>query len=183
MILRFVSWKATHDAGHKGITLENKIRAVREFEKYARVFISSEAELPGELQQYKIHIAPDRMHDAIAFASLLYGESSTMAEESAMLGVPAIYLFNNSTYYTTHLEDKYGLLFNYSESAADQVEAIDKGLELIKNSGAREEWRERKEKMLTERIDVTALMVWFIENYPESFRIMKQNPDYQYRFK
>ena len=26
-------------------------------------------------------------------------------------------------------------------------------------------------------------MIWFIENYPESANIMKDNPDYQNRFK
>jgi len=37
--------------------------------------------------------------------------------------------------------------------------------------------------MLKDKIDVTAFLVWFIENWPESFNIMKENPDYQYRFK
>jgi len=41
VIIRFVSWKATHDTGHHGITFENKIRAIQEFSKYARVFITS----------------------------------------------------------------------------------------------------------------------------------------------
>jgi hypothetical protein len=34
-----------------------------------------------------------------------------------------------------------------------------------------------------EKIDVTAFMVWFIENYPESVKVIKENPDYQHRFK
>jgi hypothetical protein len=37
--------------------------------------------------------------------------------------------------------------------------------------------------MLTDKIDVTAFMVWFIENYPESARIVERNPAYQFRFK
>ena len=37
-------------------------------------------------------------------------------------------------------------------------------------------------KMLHEKIDVTAFYVWFIENYPQSAKIMKENPDYQLRF-
>jgi hypothetical protein len=47
----------------------------------------------------------------------------------------------------------------------------------------KEEWQKRSEKMLSEKIDVTAFMVWFIENYPESVKVMKENPEYQYRFK
>lgn len=30
--------------------------------------------------------------------------------------------------------------------------------------------------MLSDKIDVTAFMVWFIENYPKSAKIMKENP-------
>ena len=40
-----------------------------------------------------------------------------------------------------------------------------------------------KEKMLSGKIDVTAFMVWFIENYPNSVKVMKENSDYQIRFK
>ena len=37
--------------------------------------------------------------------------------------------------------------------------------------------------MLSEKIDVTTFMVWFIENYPGSVKTMKDDPDYQLRFK
>ena len=36
---------------------------------------------------------------------------------------------------------------------------------------------------MEEKIDVTDFMVWFIENYPESNRIVKKDPNYQYNFK
>ena len=65
VILRFVSWKASHDIGHKGIDLEMKFKAVEEFSKYAKVFISSEKELPKELKKYQINIPPEKMHDAL----------------------------------------------------------------------------------------------------------------------
>ena len=32
-------------------------------------------------------------------------------------------------------------------------------------------------------INLTDFMVWFIENYPNSFEIMKKNPNYQDNFK
>ena len=37
--------------------------------------------------------------------------------------------------------------------------------------------------MLVDKIDVTAFMVWFIENYPTTVKIMKENPDYQNNIK
>lgn len=183
VILRFVSWKASHDTGHKGISFENKLNVVREFEKRCKVFISSEDELPAELKPYQVKISPHRIHDAIAYASLLFGESSTMAEEAAMLGIPSIYLFNNSTYYTKHLEVDYHLMYNFSESFADQQKAIHKGLEFLNMTDLKTEWQLRRQKMLSEKIDVTSFLVWFVENWPESFRIMKEDPDYQDRFK
>lgn len=182
VIMRFVSWDAYHDKGLSGFTDENKIKAVKKFSKYSHVFISSENTLPKELEPYRIKIPPERMHDALAFASLFFGESATMASESAVLGTPAIYL-NDNWFGSTDEEKKFGLLFNYKSSLKDQGKAISKGLELLTNAGIKNIMKKNREKFLTEKIDVTSFMVWFIENYPESFRIMKKNPEYQYRFK
>ena len=32
-------------------------------------------------------------------------------------------------------------------------------------------------------INPTDFLIWFVENYPESKKIMKENPDYQYIFR
>jgi len=42
---------------------------------------------------------------------------------------------------------------------------------------------EKRNKFLETKIDATGFLIWFIENYPQSAKIMKENPDYQYRFK
>lgn len=182
-IIRLVSRKASHDTGHKGITTENKLKAVDSFKKNGEVFISSESELPVSLKSYQLKIPPHRIHDVIAFASLLFGESSTMAEEAAMLGIPAVYLYNNSTCFTRHLENKYQLMFNFSESEEDQIKAIDLGQELLIDQNTKEEWAKKRQKMLNEKIDVTEFLIWFIENWPDSFTILKENPGYQERFR
>jgi predicted glycosyltransferase len=156
VIIRFVSWSSSHDIGHKGISYDNKIRAIREFSKYAKIFVSSEKELPGELEKYNIKTPSVRMHDAIAFAALLYGESATMASESAMLGVPSIFLDNTGRYYTRDLEENYGLVFNYSESLEDQEKSIQKGIELLKIPEIKQEWKKKRNRMLKDKIDVTS---------------------------
>ena len=183
VIVRFVSWNASHDIGHKGISYENKLKAIDEFSKYAKVFISSEVELPNELEQYKVKIKPHRMHDAMAFASMVFGESATMVSEAACLGVPGIYLDSTGRLYTKEQEIKYGLCFNYSESLDDQQKAIVKGIEILKQNNLRENWLKQRNKMLSDKIDVTAFLVWFIENYPESAKIMKENLEYQWRYR
>jgi hypothetical protein len=44
-------------------------------------------------------------------------------------------------------------------------------------------WQIKKNKMLADKIDVTSFWCWLVQNYPESEMILKQNPDYQNRFK
>lgn len=168
VVMRFVSWNATHDMGHKGVRLENKIRAVREFSKYARVFISSEKELPDELKPYKLPTAPEQIDDVMAYASLVFGESATMVSEGVMLGVPGVYLDNTGRLYTFDQEKKYDMCYCFTESADDQNRAIEKGIELLQRTDLREEWAEKRKKLLSEKIDVTAFLVWLVENYPTS---------------
>jgi len=183
VIMRFVSWNASHDVGHSGLSIEMKHKAVNELSKYAKVFITSEGELPEDLKKYQIKIPPEKMHDALAFASMLYGESATMASECACLGTPAIFHDNNGRGYTDEEGEKYGLVFNYSESTEDQNRSIKKAIELLSTPNLKQEFQKLRQKMLTDKIDVTAFMVWFIENYPESVRIMKKNQNYQNKFK
>jgi len=185
VILRFVSWNASHDIGHKGISYDNKLKAIKAFSNYAKVFISSEAELSEELKSYQMPILPERMHHALAFASFLWGESFTMPAECSVLGVPSIINHNTTSYYLKEQQEKYDLCYNYTESLEDQEKAIAKGVELLKRdkTDLQNEWLKKRNKMLQDKIDVTAFLVWFVENYPESVKIMKETPEYQYRFR
>lgn len=122
------------------------------------------------------------MHHALAYATLFFGESATMASESSVLGTPAVYL-NENWFGSTDEEKDYGLLFSYRGSLADQEKAIQNGLDMLKNSNLKQEMLQNRQMFLENKIDVTAFMVWFVENYPESKRVMLKNPEYQYRFR
>ena len=183
VIVRFVAWQATHDTKHSGIGKSMKLRICEELSKYAKVIISSEQKLPDQFNKFNFCIPPEKMHNLMAHARLILGESATMVSEGAVLGVPGIYLDNTGRYYTKELEEKYGLVFNFSETEADQGKALQKAVELLKNPNIKVEWRKRRQKMLSEKIDVTAFLVWFVENYPESARVMKEKPEYQWRFR
>ena len=163
VIMRFVSWTAGHDIGHSGLSLEMKRKAVEAFSQNARVFITSEKALPEEFEPYRIPIPPDRMHDAISYATLLYGESATMASEAAVLGTPAIYLDNTGRGYTDEQERQYGAVFNFTESPEDQERSIAKGVELLTTRGIKDAWGEKRDRLLSDKIDVTAYVVDFIE--------------------
>ena len=178
IIIRFVSWNASHDVGQKGFSLEQKEKIIKELSKRIKLFISSENELPDSLKSYKIKIPPERMHDALAFATLFIGEGATMATECAMLGTPSIYINSLEPPYIKEQED-YGLLFNYRKG--DGI--LEKALDLLKDNKLKGEFHKRRDKMLSEKIDLTAFTVWFVENYPKSLEITKRNPSYQERFR
>lgn len=122
------------------------------------------------------------MHDVLAGASLFFGESATMASESAVLRTPAIFLDKIGRGYTDE-EDEFGLLFNFKSSLEHQQMAIEKGIKLLCDPVLESEIKKNHVKFMANKIDVTSFMIWFIENYPSSLKIMKENPDYQYNFK
>jgi len=183
VLIRFVAWSASHDINHDGIDYKNKIKAIKEFSKYAKVFVSSEKELTDELKQYKLPTSPKDIHSVMFYACLIFGESATMVTEGAVLGVPGVYLDDTGRCYTKELEEKYGLVYNFSESKSDQEKAISKGIDILKKLDNKKTWVNKKNKILNDKIDVTAFLIWFIENYPKSINVMSENPEFQNKFK
>ena len=179
VILRFVSWEATHDIGHSGLDYNSKVTIVKELSKITKVFISSELELVGELKEYQLKIPPEKMHDALANATLFVGEGATMASECACLGTPAIYVNSLEVGYCTEQENKYNLIYCYRNSEG----VLEKAKELLLTPDVKKLFRIYCLNMLKEKINVTKFMVWFVESYPKSETIMKNNPHYQFKFK
>lgn len=159
VIIRFVSWAAAHDFGHFGMTLANKRKAVMELSKYAKVFISSEGKLPDDLEKFRIMIPFDKMHDALYYSSLLFGESATMASEAAVLGTPSVFIDNDGRGYTDEEENKYHLVNNFTESEEDQESALQKALEIIQDKNGKEKYQEMRKALLSNCIDTTRFMI------------------------
>lgn len=178
VILRFVSWNASHDFRQSGLTIAEKTRLIEEIKKYATVFISSENRLPPEFEEYALKIAPHRLHHALFYAVMYIGEGATTASECAMLGTPAIYI-NTITAGTLECQNNYGLLFCFQNTTG----LIEKAIMLLKTPGLKNEFRQRQKRMLDENIDLTSFLIWFIENYPGSKEVMKNNPGIQNNFK
>ena len=179
-ILRFVSWLATHDSGQKGLTAKNKEELIEYLiSKNIKVFISTERhQLPNKLRQFSIKIPPDRMHDALANATIYVGEGATMASEAGVLGTPSLYVSTIERCYNID-QEKYGLVFNF----ADFHGVLNKIDEILNLENRLNVFQKRKKKFLDDKIDLTSFLIWFIENWPTSFSTMKENPDYQYNFK
>ena len=173
IIVRFISWAASHDTRLHGIQRGREIDFIKSLEQYGRVFITSERPLSDDLEKYRVKVPPEEMHTLLYYADLYIGEGGTMAAEAAVLGTPSVHVEANSDGIATgslsgnfrEFRDRYGLLFFY----ADQDEAFSKAVELLKDSRTKKEWKKKRENLLKDTVDVTAWMTDFIEHYPKSF--------------
>jgi predicted glycosyltransferase len=154
-IVRFVAWGAAHDIGKAGFTHANKLRVIEELGHYGRVLISCEGELPKEIEEHRLRLNVTRVHDLMAYAALIFGESATMCSEGAVLGVPGIYVDPVGRGYTDEQERDYNLVFNFTSER--QNEAIAKVGEILSNY-QREEWQARGRRLIEEKIDVTEML-------------------------
>lgn len=174
-LIRFAKLKAHHDKGIKGISNDIAHRLVELLAPHGKIYITSERALEPEFEQYRLHINPLDIHHVMAFATLYIGDSQSMANEAAMLGTPSL-RFNDfvgakKIGVMEEMEKVYGLTYGISSHEPDQLYA--KVEELLAMPNLREEFQSRREKMLGNKIDVTAFLTWFIEEYPESASLAK----------
>jgi len=166
VIVRFVAWQASHDIGQQGFDMETKRKLIKELEKYAQVFITSESPLPEEFEKYRITTPPEKIHDLLYYAMMYIGEGATVASECAVLGTPALYVNTLKLGYLDEEEDKYGLIYSFR----DPDKAIQKAQELLQQPDLKKQWAKKRQRLLTDKIDVTQFMIDFIENYPVSLK-------------
>lgn len=175
ILIRFVSWEASDDRGLKGFSLEEKLRLVEEMKKYGRVIISSEVDLPNELEEYRLEsnkfLNKLEMQFIEYCSSIFIGESGAMAAESALLGVPAIFYSNKYVGFINELNEKYQLILKVSNMGDLFREAES----LLNDENSSEIWDGRLKKLLSENIDLTAFMIWLVKEYPSSYFAVKKN--------
>lgn len=182
-VLRFVSLNAYHDVGQKGLSIDQKRALISLLSQYGRVIITAEKSVEPEFEPFRMPVPAEDMHSVMAFASMYIGDSQTMASEAAVLGTPSLRCntFVGRISYLEEEEHQYGLTYGF---LPDQFDALlEKVKALLETPGLRDLWETKRQAMLSEKINVSAFFTWFMENYPESRKIMRENPGYQYRFK
>jgi predicted glycosyltransferase len=182
-IIRFAKLFAHHDDGIKGINNEIALKIVELLKPFGNIYITSEKKLSNKLEKFRINISPKYIHQILAFSSLYIGDSQTMAAESGVLGVPFIRFndFVGKISYLDELENKYNLGFGILPK--DEKLLYKKINEILKLPNRHELFQLRKNLMLNQKIDYSSFLTWFIENYPSSVNIMKNNSNYQFNFK
>lgn len=163
IILRFVAWKASHDIGHKGISMDMKKQYIHELNKYGRVLITSEdEELPEDFKKNKLKISPEKFHSLLNYAQLYIGEGGSTSTEAALLGTPSI-LISTLAKFCGVFEDlhKYNLIYTFD----DDRKALEKAINILNDSDSKKNWIHKKNLMLKDKIDVTKFMIELIESY------------------
>ena len=161
-ILRFVSWDASHDLGIKRITIDVKRELISYLKKHGKVFISAEDnELPKDFQRYLLKINPSELFDAISFSELVISEGGTIATESAVLGIPTIYINPLSSGNLEEEKNKYKLL--YQTINEEELFVILK--KMLSSINLKKIWQKRRKILLKDKVDLTKWMINFVESY------------------
>ena len=199
-LIRFAKLTAHHDVGIHGMNTQIAERVVELLKPHGQIYITSERELEPQFEPYRIRINPLDMHHVMAFASLYIGDSQTMAAEAGVLGTPFV-RFNDfvgrlsyihelecPTDYTPrkdgyvpfvdkHVPDDVHYCLGYGHKTAD-VEGFYRSIEKwMAEPNRKEICAERRERMLSEKIDYAKYITWFIENYPASQQETRDNQE------
>jgi len=159
-VVRLVGWQAVHDIGQHGFNAGKMLEFVQALSRHARPLITSEKPLPAELAPYQLRVPPHQIHHVMAFARLCVGEGGTMATESAVLGTPAV-LVNTLAAGVFDEFKRHGLL----EQTRDTEEALRLCLAVLEDPHSKTRAQERRDAYLSNRVDVTALIIDTLEEY------------------
>lgn len=166
--MRFNAFKAHHDVGVKGLSIEGKRRLIKTLSQYGKVFITTERNIDEEFLPYQLKVSQEKVHSLMYYATMFIGDSQTMTSEAAILGTPAVKCnsFAGRLAVPNELEERYWLCYAFLPEDEEKFHA--KIEELIAMPDLKAEWAKRREKFLEEKIDVSAFFVWMVENWPGS---------------
>lgn len=160
VLVRFVAWNASHDVGKRGLSDDKQLELVRRLEATgARVWVSSEKPLSGELEAYRLKTPYHLVHHVLAFARLVYSEGASMASEAVVLGTHALYVNTIKSGSTQEQSAQYGLIYNFNDGDERYELALQKALELLADPGLEKKGQEKRQKLLSEKLDINSYFI------------------------
>jgi uncharacterized protein len=160
--VRFVAWNASHDLGHRGMGNTEKMKIIKHLEKYGKVLLSAEGNLPKQFSRYIIKVPHTKVHSIMSFAQLFVGDGLTMAAECSVMGVHSIFTSELTSGASDEMEQKYDLMYSiYGENMVKRtLEKID---ELLSNPKIQKQGQKKREKLLVEKKDINEWLVDYLE--------------------
>jgi uncharacterized protein len=158
-VIRLISWGAHHDVGQHGFDHKQIIQFLEKLSNHAQPYLSVEGNCPPQLQKYQLNIPVHLIHHALAFASLVVGEGSTMISEAACLGTPAIYVNTLKLGYINMLE-KYGLI----KQSTNMNNITEYCMNILAYPQTKQNALSARNKLLKDKTNVTELIVKTIIN-------------------
>lgn len=155
IIIRLSSWDASHDKGRQVIEDITFSHLSRKLAEYGNVVMSREdgkkMTLEGRLYE------PWQLHAIMKNAILYIGDGATMATESALLGVPSIYVSPLAGTMGNHENlEEYGLMLPRKMLPSDNT--ITSIIETPKTT-----WKEKQQRMIGDKVDMVDYMINFFE--------------------
>lgn len=167
-LIRFAKLTAHHDTGIRGIGSEIAMQIIKMLEPHGKIYITSERALEPQFEPYRLAIRSADIHHVMAFTDIYIGDSQTMAAEAGCLGIPFIRCndFVGRIGYLRDLEDHYRLGFGIKPSEPGKL--LQTLNDILHYPDRKAEWSNRRNKMLSEKLELTSYITKLIENYPDS---------------
>ncbi|NLW19652.1 MAG: DUF354 domain-containing protein [Candidatus Cloacimonetes bacterium] len=178
-VLRFTAFKAHHDVGMYGLSLDQKQKLVLLLEKHGRVIITTETK-HTQFEKYAAKSSPEKIHSLLYYAKMLICDSQTMTTEAAVLGTPAFRCntFAGKLSVIEEIEKKYDLAYSYHPRHFDWM--YERIKILLADPDLKEKWNLKRQRMLRQKIDVTAFWAWLLDNHPRSeMQVIKGECDFE----
>jgi len=163
-LVRLSALGAHHDFKVQGVSDDFLRKIIQKLETRGTVFISSEKPLKAEFEKLRLQIPVSEIHHYLYYAQMLICDSQSMAVEAAVLGTPGIRIssFKGRISVLEELEQKYGLTYGFLPESEDEIL---KKIDALSSEDMKETWQQKRDKMLSEKIDVRAYLTNFIENF------------------
>ncbi|GEM55132.1 hypothetical protein B0A58_01715 [Flavobacterium branchiophilum NBRC 15030 = ATCC 35035] len=166
-LIRLVSLTAGHDIEglHTGLNEHLIDEIIKLLEPYGNIIISGEDKINDKYKKYNLNLPPNKMHHLIAFADLFIGDSQTMCAEAGLLGTPFLRFndFVGKIAYLNEIENEYKLGFGIKTNKPNEL--IDQIKELIKESDKKKKYKEKKEKLFLDKINVSSFYTNLIDDF------------------
>jgi predicted glycosyltransferase len=156
VIFRLSALKAHHDVGAKGINTTIKEKMIHLLHEYD-ILESFEGKEGNKIE-------PWDMHHLLFYAKMIISDSQTMTIEGAVLGTPALRIntFIGKSTVLDELENRYKLSFGFFPNKHKSI--LDTICYLLSTPNIKELWEQRRQHMLSEKIDMNAWMIEFFKN-------------------